>query len=91
MRLRQCVACREKRPQEALHKITARKTPLAFSVNDQPPINGRSAYVCRHDACMKSALKGKRLQKALKRAIPDDILEGLLGPAQPRDAARPRL
>jgi len=48
-----------------------------FSLDNQPPLQGRSAYVCRNAACITDALKGKKFQRTLKRAIPDAIVETL--------------
>jgi predicted RNA-binding protein YlxR (DUF448 family) len=48
-----------------------------FSVDHNPPLQGRSAYVCRTLACLGDALKGKKFQRTLKRAIPDAIVENL--------------
>ena len=73
-RLRLCVACRELKPRSALHRVTWSAAGECFSVDDQPRLQGRSCYVCRCPACLQSALKARKLQKSLKRAIPDDIL-----------------
>ena len=32
-------------------------------------------YICPNTTCFNEAIKGKRLQKALERDIPDDVLE----------------
>jgi predicted RNA-binding protein YlxR (DUF448 family) len=48
-----------------------------FSIDNRPPLQGRSAYVCRNLACLAEALKAKKFQRTLKRAIPDDIVENL--------------
>jgi len=36
---------------------------------------GRGAYICPNTVCFSEAIKGKRLQKALNKEIPDDVLE----------------
>jgi len=48
-----------------------------FSIDHSPPLQGRSAYVCRNLTCLSEALKGKKFQRTLKRAIPDAIVESL--------------
>ncbi len=79
--LRQCVACRK--PQERSHLIRVvldrigKQMRIGFPGERFPVASGRSAYVCRDERCLKIALKGKKLQKALKSSIPDDILECL--------------
>ena len=54
--------------------LTYSKQSDSFSINNSPPVNGRSAYFCRLQSCYDVTVKGKKLQKALKRAIPSDIL-----------------
>jgi predicted RNA-binding protein YlxR (DUF448 family) len=50
-----------------------------FALNGEPALQGRSVYVCRQGDCLKQALamKAKRLHRALKRPIPNAILEAL--------------
>jgi uncharacterized protein len=76
--LRRCVACRMLRPRDVLLRITYSLSLHAFSINDSPPLQGRSAYLCKEEACIEATRKGKKIQKALKRAIPDAILSCLL-------------
>lgn len=40
--------------------------------------SGRGAYICPNEECLDKALKGKRLEKALKHAITEEIKESLL-------------
>ena len=75
--VRQCIACRAQFPRETLVKLTVCKADGAFSIDNSPPLQGRSAYVCRKSACLSDALKAKKFNRTLKCAIPDDIV-GLL-------------
>jgi len=36
---------------------------------------GRGAYICPSQECLEQSIKGKRLQKALEKEIPAEILE----------------
>ena len=38
---------------------------------------GRSAYLCQREACLEEARRRKRLQKALRCQVPDDVLAAL--------------
>lgn len=71
---RRCVSCREAFPRTQLLRITHDRAQQQFSINNNPPGHGRSAYVCQNQRCLGLAIKGKKLQKALKSGIPDDIL-----------------
>ncbi|MBX2860316.1 MAG: YlxR family protein [Vampirovibrio sp.] len=72
--VRQCVACRQQYPRTQLLSITYSSLKQQFSVNQQPPLQGRSAYICPKPACFKAAFKSKKLQRSLKRPVPDDIV-----------------
>lgn len=40
-------------------------------------MNGRGAYLCRNEECLKKAVKAGTLQKALKCRIPDEVTESI--------------
>lgn len=71
---RLCVSCRELRPRCGMIRLTA-SVDRQFAVDRQPALQGRSAYVCRDPVCLSMAIKAKKFQRSLKRAIPDAILE----------------
>ena len=39
--------------------------------------NGRGAYVCRNEECLKKAEKNRGIERSLKGAIPKEIYEEL--------------
>ena len=39
--------------------------------------SGRGAYICKNSACLKKALKSKRIQNNLGIEIPDEIISQL--------------
>ncbi len=39
--------------------------------------SGRGAYICKKEACLKKAVKAKRLQNNLEVEITDELLSGL--------------
>jgi hypothetical protein len=39
--------------------------------------SGRGAYICPDPECLNKALKGKRLEKALQRAVTQEVLDAL--------------
>ncbi len=70
-----CVACRTHRPQRALVRITKPKDGDATIATAYTP--GRSAYLCRDAACVNKAIKGRRLEYALKCRISDEVKTAL--------------
>jgi hypothetical protein len=73
-RLRQCISCRQMMPRSGLIRLICNRDNL-FSIDNRPPLQGRSAYVCRNSTCLAEAIKAKKFQRTLKRAIPDAIVE----------------
>lgn len=65
---RSCVACRAKREQGELLRLT-RRPDGTVAVSNGP---GRGAYVCRRTSCVEEA--PKRLPRALRVTLgPDDL------------------
>ena len=63
--MRQCVGCQEmKNKKEFLLDATGRK-------------NGRGAYICPNQECLKKAVKSKGLERSFKQAIPQEVYESL--------------
>lgn len=75
--LRRCVTCRHLLPRGRLVRVTYDKNADRFTVNQNPVLQGRSAYVCCQADCLSTALKGKKLSRTLKRQMPDAIVKYL--------------
>ncbi len=73
---RMCVGCREMKNKKDLIRIV--RTPEDAIVLDKTGKKaGRGAYLCPDTQCFRVAIKGKRLQKALERDIPADVIAAL--------------
>lgn len=71
---RMCVGCREMRNKRELIRIV--RTPQeTVEMDTTGKKAGRGAYICPNSDCFSEAVKGKRLQKALNKDIPADVLE----------------
>jgi predicted RNA-binding protein YlxR (DUF448 family) len=71
--LRRCVACRALRDRSELWRvIRLAEGGLAL---DQGM--GRSAYLCPCSDCLEEARRRKRLQRGLRCAVPDALLDRL--------------
>lgn len=76
MPLRRCVGCGESKPKKELIRVV--RTPEADIILDPTgKKSGRGAYVCRDKACLRKAMKSKRLERSLKTEIPADVCESL--------------
>ncbi|MCR5272204.1 MAG: YlxR family protein [Lachnospiraceae bacterium] len=73
---RQCVGCRETKPKSSLIRVI--KTADEEIVLDLTgKKNGRGAYICRDEKCLKAAVKNKGLERSLKTVISEEIYEEL--------------
>lgn len=74
--MRTCVGCRVSRPKRELIRIV-RDPQGELHVDGTGKLSGRGAYICPDTACFDAAVKGKRLEKALERPIPPEVIEAL--------------
>ncbi len=74
--LRICVGCREKKPKRELLRLV--RTPDGkVRLDPGGKISGRGAYICKQAACLKTALKGKRLEKILEHPLSEEVIAGI--------------
>ncbi len=74
--MRKCVGCGEmKEKKEMIRVIKAPTGEVSLDVTGKA--NGRGAYVCKSEACLKKAYKNKGLEKSLKSPIPEGELQKL--------------
>ncbi len=74
--VRQCVGCKEMKSKKELLRIikTAGNEILLDATGRK---NGRGAYICPNKECLFQALKNKGLERSLKSAIPQEVIEDL--------------
>ena len=70
--MRQCTGCREMKPKRELIRVV--KSPEnEISLDFKGKAQGRGAYVCKNQECLKKAIKSKALERSLEIPIPDEI------------------
>lgn len=74
---RKCVGCNEMKDKKSLLRIV-RSPEGEISLDLTGKKNGRGAYVCPDKECITKAVKEKRLERALEKAISDDVYKKLL-------------
>ncbi len=73
---RMCVACRTMRPKRELVRVVASPDgTVSLDPGGRKP--GRGAYLCRSGDCLAAALKGRKLDRALKTQVAPALLEPL--------------
>ena len=74
--MRQCLGCNEHKPKKELIRLV--RTPEGEVVADMTgKKNGRGAYLCPSDSCLRRVQKSKRAEKVLECAIPDEVYEAV--------------
>lgn len=71
-----CLGCRQMKDKKELIRVV--RTPeweIILDKTGKKP--GRGAYICPNLDCFSKAVKGKRLQQALKQQIPEGVVEEL--------------
>lgn len=74
--MRQCVGCQEMKNKKEMIRII-RTEEASFVLDATGKKNGRGAYLCPHEECLKKAIKNKGLERSFKQAIPREIYESL--------------
>lgn len=73
---RQCVGCGEMKNKKEMMRVL--KTPEGeFILDATGRKNGRGAYLCRSEECLKKAIKSKGLDRSFKMAIPQTVYQNL--------------
>ena len=70
--LRKCLGCMSSFPKKDLVRVL--KTPEGEVIIDlSGKKSGRGAYICKDKACLKKAIKSKRIQSNLEIESPESI------------------
>lgn len=71
---RMCVGCQEMKNKKELLRVL--RTPEGQIILDLTGKKaGRGAYICNSEACFTRAYKEKKLERALKQALPPETYE----------------
>ena len=71
-KLRMCIACRSMKDKRDLLRIVKDKTG-EISVDNTGKKNGRGAYICKDEECLKKLEKQKLLNKTFKTNVDDEV------------------
>lgn len=74
--LRQCVGCGEmKSKKEMLRVLKTTEDQICLDATGKK--NGRGAYLCKQEDCLKKARKSKGLERSFKMSIPEAVYDEL--------------
>ena len=74
---RMCICCRKMKDKRELLRIVKNKEGEIF-VDQTGKKNGRGAYICMDDDCLKKLKKNKVLNKAFKCAVDESIYDAIM-------------
>ena len=74
--MRQCIGCSEMKSKKEMMRIlkTAEGT-IVLDVTGK--MNGRGAYLCKSDDCLKKARKNRGIERSFKMSIPAEVYDNL--------------
>lgn len=73
---RTCVGCRSAKPKNELIRVV-RDTEGLVSIDYTGKKNGRGAYICNDENCLKRSIKSNALARALDVQVSEDIINQL--------------
>ena len=74
--MRQCVGCGEMRSKrEMMRVLRTAEDQIVLDVTGKK--NGRGAYLCISEECLKKARKSKGLERSFKMSIPEQVYDAL--------------
>ena len=74
--MRKCVGCGEMKNKKEMIRVI-RTSEGEFLLDATGRKNGRGAYICPNQECLKKAVKNKGLERSFKQAIPAEVYEEL--------------
>lgn len=73
--MRKCIGCNEMKEKRAMMRVLKCEEGILLDTTGKK--NGRGAYLCKSEECLKQAIKTKGLERSLKVQIPAEVYEAL--------------
>lgn len=75
---RRCIACNEQKDKKELLRIV--RTPEGnIEIDLTGKKNGRGAYICKSEECLKKVIKSKKLERSFEKEISLELYESIRG------------
>ena len=74
--MRTCIACRHNKPKKEMLRVVKNAEGEIF-VDKTGKANGRGAYICNQEECLKRLENKKLLNKAFSANVPDAVYKGV--------------
>lgn len=76
--IRKCVACSQRLPKESMLRVVRTfdaEGKKCFQVDRSGKIDGRGAYLCKNEDCLKKAAKGKKFERSFRSPLGKNFYE----------------
>ena len=73
---RTCIGCNVKKDKKDLIRIVKNKQK-EINIDKTGKQDGRGAYICNNEECLKKAIKSRRLERVFEMKITDEIYDNL--------------
>ena len=74
--MRQCVGCSEmKSKKEMMRILKTAEDDIVLDITGKK--NGRGAYLCKSEECLKKARKNRGIERSFKMSIPAEVYDNL--------------
>ena len=77
--LRRCVSCNSQNDKREMIRLVKAKENSYLEIDLTGKKNGRGAYICKNEECLKKVIKSKKLERTFEIKIDDDFYEELRG------------
>ena len=74
--MRQCIGCSEMKSKKELLRVL-KTAEGEIKLDATGKMNGRGAYLCFSQECLKKAIKSKGLERSFQMKIPSEVYENL--------------
>lgn len=75
---RRCIACNEQKEKNELLRIV--RTPdRNIEIDLTGKKNGRGAYICKSEECLKKVIKTKKLERTFEKEISQEFYDDIRG------------
>ena len=75
---RRCIACNEQKEKNELLRIV--RTPEGnIEIDLTGKKNGRGAYICKSEECLKKVIKSKKLERTFEKEITQELYDNVRG------------
>lgn len=73
--MRECIGCGKKFQRQAMLRIVKKDEQILIDTTGKS--EGRGAYLCKNAECLEESIKRKKLNRAFKQNVSDDIYNKL--------------